>query len=204
MSDTVTSMSVATLHRRGRRARHGLDRGQPSVFVVRREPPEQGPLDRDTRVPYPVGVAVRVSEIDREEWSRVILELLATEAGGNRTELARIIGVDYQTIRRWIAGAHKVSEENVRTVARAFKLNTTDLLVRVGYYQADEMPSGPVAIEPSPGDEVSTLVKKAKLRPSVKRELYELIAERRKESEQRLKAEIERLIAVELRVQRSA
>ena len=138
MSYTVTGMSVSVLHRRGRRARHGLPTGDKTVFVIRHEHPRQGPLDRDTRVPYPVGVAVRVSEIDRAEWSRVILELLGTEADGNRTELARLIGVDYQTIRRWIAGAHSVSEENVRTVARAFKLNTTNLLVRVGYYKADD------------------------------------------------------------------
>jgi len=204
MSYTVTSMSVSVLHRRGRRARHGLPGAGPNVFVIRRETSSPVPLEADTRVPYPVGVAVRVSEIDRAEWARVILELLETEANGNRTELARLIGVDYQTIRRWIAGTHKVSEENVRTVARAFKLNTTDLLVRVGYYQADEMPVQPDRREPEPGDEVSDLVKKAKLRPSVKRELYELIAERRRASEQQIMAEIQRLIAAESRVQRTA
>lgn len=155
------------------------------------------------RVPYPVGVAVRVSEIDREEWSRVILELLATEANGNRTELARLIGVDYQTIRRWIAGTHSVSEDNVRSVARAFKLSVTDLLVRVGHYQAGELVQ-PVTPEPEPGDEVTELVKNTKLRPSVKREMYQLIAERRKGSEQRLMAEIKRLIEAETRARRSA
>lgn len=204
MSDTVTGMSVSVLHRKGRRARHGLPVGDKTVFVIRQEHPEQATLETDTHVPYPVGVAVRVSEIDRAEWKRVILELLATEANGNRTELARLIGVDYQTIRRWIAGSHKVSEENVRTVARAFKLNTTDLLVRVGYYQADEMSAQQPAPEPAPGDEAADLVKKAKLRPSVKRELYELIAERRKESERQLMAEIQRHIAAEQRAQRSA
>src|ERR1044072_1956751 len=152
MSDTVTGMSVSVLHRRGRRARRGLPVADRTVFVVRQKRPDQGPLDRDTRVPYSVGGAVRVSEIDRAEWKRVVLELLATEADGNRTELARLIGVDYQTIRRWIAGSHKVSEENVRTVARAFKLNTTDLLVRVGYYQAEEMAVQQTAPEPEPGD----------------------------------------------------
>jgi DNA-binding transcriptional regulator YdaS (Cro superfamily) len=145
-----------------------------------------------------------VSEIDREEWARVILELLATEADGNRTELARLIGVDYQTIRRWIAGAHKVSEENVRTVARAFKLNTTDLLVRVGYYKADEMTAQTEPSQPKAGDKVTALVKAAELRPSVKRELYQLIRERREQFEGQLTAEIERLIATELRARRSA
>jgi len=146
-----------------------------------------------------------VSEIDRAEWSRVILELLESEGGGNRTELARLIGVDYQTIRRWIAGINRVSDDNVRTVARAFRLNVTELLIRVGHYQADELTTAqPAKSEPDPGDEVADLVTKAKLRPSTKRELHALIAERREAFERQLMAEIKRLIEAETRGRRSA
>lgn len=205
MSDTVTGMSIGTLRRRGRRARHGLPVGDATVFAVRREAPPQVPHDVDTRVPYPVSVPVRVSEIDRAEWARVILELLESEAGGNRTELARLIGVDYQTIRRWIAGTNRVSDDSVRTVARAFRLNVTELLIRVGHFQADELTvAQPTTAVPDPGDEVGSLVKQAKLRPSTKRELYALIAERREGFEYQLMAEIRRLIEAEQRSQRSA
>lgn len=205
MSDTVTGMSIGTLRRRGRRARHGLPVGDATVFAVRRERTSQVPHDADTRVPYPASVAVRVSEIDRAEWARVILELLESEAGGNRTELARLIGVDYQTIRRWIAGINRVSDDSVRTVARAFRLNVTELLIRVGHYQPDELVATQAATaEPDPGDEVSNLVRKSKLRPSMKRELHGLIAERREAFERQLMAEVQRLIAAEQRGQRSA
>lgn len=204
MSYKVTDMSVGIMSRTRRKARQGRLHAPATSFTLRHELGARDTLVRDTRVPYPVGVAVRVREINREEWSRVILELLETEANGNRTALARLIGVDYQTIRRWISGTHKVSEENVRTVARAFKLNTTELLVRVGYYQAEEIAAPPEAAEPAAGDRVMSMVKAAKLRPSVKRELYQLISERREQSERQLAAEIERLIAAELRVHRSA
>lgn len=116
----------------------------------------------DTRVIYPQQVPAREREIDRQEWSRVVLELLDSEAAGNRTELARRVGVDYQTVRRWIAGSHAVSEDSVRAVARTFRLSAIDLLIRVGYWSAQDVaaadsaqqaaaPTCPSRLRPSTG-----------------------------------------------------
>lgn len=160
---------------------------------------------RDMDVLYPQRMAGKSREINREEWSRVIRELLETEAAGNQAELSRLIGVRYQTIRRWLAGSHSVSEESVRAVARAFKLSSLDLLIRVGYWKPDELgsPDAPAA-GAEHVDRATEAVDSSNLRPSTKRELFAFIEERRAAFEDQLLADVERLIGIELRARRSA
>lgn len=157
----------------------------------------------DTCVIYAVPVAGREREINREEWSRVVLELLEAEAGGNRTRLAELIGVDYQTIRRWIIGKNAVSEESVRQVARAFKLSAIDLLVRVGYYQPGELISAPEPVDAA-DDDLLTEIDAAKVPPSVKRELRQYVEDQRVAFEKQLAENVRWRLAAEQRNRRTA
>lgn len=203
-------MSVGTVARQRRMARQGRLRAQVPPFTLRRERISQVSTDCDMHVRYPRLVPAREREIDREAWSRVVLELLESEADGNRTELARLIGVKYLTVARWIAGTHAVSEESVRAVARAFNLSAIDLLIKVGYWTSDELTANldraPVSDRtPTPkGDLVAAAIKAAKLPPSVKRELTSYVAEERSDFERQLLARIERMIALEQRARRTA
>jgi transcriptional regulator with XRE-family HTH domain len=152
---------------------------------------------------YPQLVAAAAREIDRAEWSRVILELLDAEAGGNRTRLAEMVGVTYLTIKRWIDGSHSVSEDSVRAVARAFNMSAIDLLIRVGYYQVDELNApGPAAASSS--DEIGALIQASPITPSEKRELNKQVAVKRAEAEAALKADVERWIKMLGRPRRRA
>lgn len=186
-----------------RRARQGRIRAQATTFILRHETASPAAQGHDTDVIYPQPMGGEAREIDRQEWSRVIRDLLETEAGGNRTRLAELIGVKYLTIKRWIDGTHSVSEESVRLVARAFKLSPIDLLIRVGYYRAGDMQSIPDPPN-TEDDELSALIEQANVTPSVKRELHAYVADRRQRYEEALRADVERLLASEQRHRRSA
>lgn len=192
------------MRRRRRKARYGLPGAQATTFTVHREARSSGQSSHDTHVMYPQLVAGTAREIDRAEWSRVILELLDAEAGGNRTRLAEMVGVTYLTIKRWIDGSHSVSEDSVRAVARAFNMSAIDLLIRVGYYQVDELNApGPAAANPIL-DEISALIKASPITPSEKRELHKQVAVKRAEAEAALKADVERWIKLLGRPRRRA
>lgn len=166
---------------------------QATVFTIRPERASARPMEHDTDVMYSRSVAAR--EIDRQEWSRVVHELLVAEANGNRTQLAERIGVKYLTIKRWLDATNAVSEESVRQVARAFRIPVTDLLIRVGYYPANELAaSGGRPTAASRGDALAALIEAAPVTPSQKREMREFVKKRRDEADQAIKAEIQRWI----------
>jgi len=140
---------------------------------------------------YPVDMAD--PKIDRNAWSAVVQSLVQQEADGNQTHFGAIVGVDRKTVARWLAGTVDVSEDKVRAVARSLGISARDLLVRVGYYQADELPS-----EDSPEivntNEAIELVRSSDLSPSAKRELIAHLTAQLDEYRRQQIAEATRLI----------
>lgn len=176
-----------------RKARQGRLHAQATTFTLRHEAAQPALGAHDMHVIYPLPMGGTTREIDRQEWSRVVVELLETEAGGNRTRLAEMIGVKYLTIKRWIDATHSVSEDNVRAVARVFKLSPLGLLIRVGYYRHEEL--APEAAEaPTAGDEILEMIASARITPSQKREIREHVRAKRAEAEAALKSDVERWI----------
>lgn len=164
-------------------------------------------LEWDTHVLYPLTMADR--EINRAAWAEMVETLLNEEAKGNKTAFAAAFGADRKTVNRWLASDVDVSEESVRAVARAFKLSPIDLLIKVGYYRTEDMQISSdrepdLIIQGPEGDLLLAQVKSANVRPSVKRDLVEYIAERRSQFEKQLAADVERLLAAETRARRSA
>lgn len=91
---------------------------------------------------YPLGVTVS-GGINREAWAQVVAALRLSEAKGKTATFARKIGVDPRTVDRWLKQEVAVKEENIRAVARALDRSPIELLVQVGYYQANEIaPAG--------------------------------------------------------------
>lgn len=101
------------------------------------------PLRRDTRVLYADQVAER--RIDRAAWAAEVRRLINEEAGGTRARFATLVGIGYKTVGRWLKEEVDVSEESVRTVARALGVVSADLLLRVGYYSPSDLVTEPAA-----------------------------------------------------------
>jgi hypothetical protein len=115
-----------------------------------------------------------------------------------------MVGVTYLTIKRWIDGAHSVSEDSVRAVARAFNMSAIDLLIRVGYYRVDELNAPDVATARPNRDEIGDLIEASSITPSEKRELRKQVATKRAEAEAALKADVERWVKMLGRQRRRA
>lgn len=105
----------------------------------------RAPIRRDTHVHYAGSMP---AEINREEWARLVDQLIKDEAGGNKTRFAALVGSTYKTVNRWLNSEVSVSEESVREVARALHRNSVDLLVRVGYYTETEFVA-PAPLDPT-------------------------------------------------------
>lgn len=166
------------MRRRRRQARAGRLRAKPITLTLH-QPSVSGWTT--THVVYPE----RVSEIDRAAWASVVAELLAKESAGNKSAFARLIGVkSVQTIDRWLKGIVNVSEANVRQVARACGLNPGALLVRLGYYAADEISSRPAEVALTTEDEEALRrIRESELSPAAKRRLIEQVKRMRAEHE---------------------
>jgi transcriptional regulator with XRE-family HTH domain len=165
-------MSVSAIRSRQRRARRARHNATPVVLTHRMV----RQTDRDTRVLYPDAVAT--PRIDRDAWASLVATLIEQESGGNQTQFGAAVGVDRKTVARWLAGTVDVSEEKVRSVARALGLAARDLLVQVGYYSADELLTDETATKTSPDDPID-LVRNSDLSLSAKRELIEYLIEQR-------------------------
>jgi len=113
--------------------RKARDRGHPVVVALRQ--PQL--LWVDTHVPYDVPMADR--EIDRARWAHLVAELLDAETNGNKTRFAKLVGVEYKTINRWLNKIGDVSEESVRKVAAGLGRNPMEMLVQIGYYHSSEV-----------------------------------------------------------------
>ncbi len=184
---TVTGMSATAIRRRQRRAHLGRTSGEPVVLSRH----SQRSMGCDMRVLYPGEVAT--PKIDRSAWAAVVAALIDQESGGNQTHFGLAVGVDRKTVARWLAGTVDVSEEKVRAVARALGQPARDLLVRVGYYQADELPAEDVPT-PAETDAAIELVRNSNLSLSAKRELISHLMAQREEYRRQQLAEAQRLI----------
>lgn len=124
--------------------------------------------------------------------------LLRDEAGGNKTRLGALMGVDRKTITRWLAREFAVSEANVRQVATAFRLDVAELLVRVGYYddtQVRQLHQPQVAL--TSDDEMAIrIIEESEAPPSLKRKLIEHVHQMRVRDEARRKVEVERMLDI--------
>jgi hypothetical protein len=199
-------MSVGTVARTRRRARQGRLRAEATTFVLRKDAETYVSHVGDMHVLYPHLVAGR--KIDRAAWADVVERLLTEEAEGNKTAFGAVIGVDRKTVNRWLDQGVDVSDENVRAVARAFHLSAVDLLIRVGYFLPEDLQNRPaqddVVIQKPDGDVIAIQIKHAKVRPSVKRDLMQYVADKRAQFEAQLAADVERILIAEQRSSRSA
>lgn len=152
------------------------------------------------RVIYPVTVAD--PRIDREAWARLLAELIQQETGGNQTHFSIAVGVDRKTVSRWLKAEVDVSEDKVRAVARALGVPVAELLVKVGYYQAGEMPDEPVRPAAPEEDPAVQVILASDAPPSLKRELVAYLREQRAEQERQRIEEARRLLSVAQRARR--
>jgi hypothetical protein len=89
---------------------------------------------------FPYDSLVATGVVDREAWADVVRELLAEHTKGKKATFARLVGFDPTTIGNWLRGDVAVSEASVRQVAERCGRNPMDLLIRVGFYRADQLP----------------------------------------------------------------
>lgn len=106
---------------------------------------EQAPGNSVSGLPYDRLVAT--GEVNREEWARIVQEMLAEFTKGKKATLARKLGMDPKTIDNWLSGSVKVSEESIRNAADRTGHNAMEWLIRVGYYQIGELPYQPTEEE---------------------------------------------------------
>jgi transcriptional regulator with XRE-family HTH domain len=112
------------------------------------------PLGSGVHARYSLVVA-HDGSVDRDAWAQLVGELLQRETKGKKLPFARKIGVDPRTVDRWLRREVVVSEESVRSIARAFDLQAIDLLVQVGYYKATD-----VAPPPAPDPYEDPIIRK--------------------------------------------
>lgn len=123
------------------KARHGWHLRSASGGAVRVYNRE-----RNTGTPvidFPYDRLVATGEVNRDEWAKIVRELLAEYTRGKKATFARMLGMDPKTIDNWLTGRVRVSEESIRDVAALTDRNAMDLLIRVGYYELGEMPHQP-------------------------------------------------------------
>jgi hypothetical protein len=137
----------------------------------------------DVRVRYSPGVSER--KIDRAAWAALLVPLILSEAGGNKSKFCRTIGVSTRTLDRWLDMQVDVSEQSVRDVARALNRSAAEFLVRIGYYRHAEL--NPPATGPEEHDELIDLVlADERLSERDKVEIIEVLMERREHARQQL------------------
>ncbi len=108
-------------------------------------------MTRESRFPYDQLVAGGV--VDRAEWASVVRELLEQEGApaskggkprthGAKTRFAAKVGVAVRTADSWLRSEVDVKEASVKAVAEAYGINAISLLIRVGFYTREEIPTG--------------------------------------------------------------
>lgn len=135
--------------------------------------PDQ-PLGSGTHARYPLCVGER--KINRDAWAHLIDSLIASETRGKKATFARLVGVDPRTVSRWLASEVDVSEESVREVARQLNRKPMELLVKVGYYQADELGAGSPPPAPGEPDPVLKMILGADVSDELRQRMLERLA----------------------------
>lgn len=135
--------------------------------------------------------------VDRTEWAAIVTDLLQRESNGNKSAFARLVGVKAGiTVDRWQKGTVEVTDENVRAVARAVGMNPVDLLVRVGYYDADEVNQVPSPQLTAADERAIQIIENSDASPALKRKLVKHVHDMRTEHERLRAAEVERMLDV--------
>lgn len=125
---------------------------------------------------FPYDRFVATGEVNREEWAKIVQELLAEFTRGKKATLARMLGMDPKTIDNWLTCAVKVSEESIRTAASRTGHSAMEWLIRVGYYEVGEMPYQPTSEEI---DEEQRAVLESDLDDETKAEILQQLEEMR-------------------------
>ena len=150
------------------------------------------PSESGTHARYPLRVTTD-GRIDREAWAQVVKSLRLSEAKGKTAPLARKIGVDPRTVDRWLRREVDVKEESVRAVARALDRSPVDLLVQVGFYQADEI-APPTAPNPYEDPVIKRIMADPRWTDDQRAELVQVQLATIEADLQRRQAEYDRLI----------
>lgn len=135
-----------------RQATRALTRHQALAIELReihaRRPNWQ--VRQESRFPYHQLVASGI--VDRKEWAKVVQELLDIEAAplteggrtrvhGAKTRFAEKTGLKTaRTVDTWLHGDVEVKEASVKQVAEGYGIKPMELLIRVGFYTAEEVP----------------------------------------------------------------
>jgi hypothetical protein len=167
----MTYMSSVRDRRKHTEVRRQHLRPQAPIAIVSRV---RAPIRMDTRVHYAGDVPV---EINREEWARLVAQLIKEEADGNKTRFAALAGTTYKTVNRWLNSEVAVSEESVREVARRLHRNAVDMLVRVGYYSATEF-TAPEPPDPTE-DPALRAILETEFPPRIKQRMIQRLADLR-------------------------
>lgn len=142
--------------------------------------------------------------IDRAAWAELVATLVREESAGNQTHFGAAVGVDRKTVARWLAASVDVSEEKVRSVARALGVPARDLLVRVGYYRSDEFPAEDARDSVQDVDVAIDIVRDSDLPLSAKRELISHLLAQREEYRRQQITEAQRLVELARRRRRAS
>lgn len=134
------------------------------------------PLGSGIHARYPLGVTAG-GGIDREAWAQVVADLRRDEAKGKTAPFARLIGVDPRTVDRWLRQEVAVKEENIRAVARALDRSPVELLVQVGYYQANEI-APPAVPDPREDTIIQEIMADPRLTETQRAELVQIQLDR--------------------------
>lgn len=168
-------MSIRVLRKR----RHTKSTNRPTpalTFTLR----ATVPVGSGAHARYAVGVGE--GKIDRAAWADLMTDLIRSETSGKKAPFARLIGVDTRTLDRWLRREVDVREESVRAVARNLDRRPMDLLVRVGYYQLNDV-SPPAPVDPREDPVIQAILGNRRLNENektmlVKREIERIERER--------------------------
>lgn len=207
MSPTLSPMSVYARRKRRQKVAKGerlvkaskahqprkiRRRGiRPAIIAVHRT---VRVLHPDTRVRYADPMPER--RVDRVAWAGVIGQLIADEAGDNKSEFARIVGVTYKTVTRWLDPSKpgEVPLAAVIQVADAMHISPISLMLRVGYLHDADLPTPPqlelaaapaAPVAPDAHDEPMQAILNAKFPPRIKMRMAKRLEALREEQRRR-------------------
>lgn len=188
-SGTVTCMSTLAERRRWHR-RRSLTRPTPPLVMTLRATPRLYP---DMRVRYSLPMAAR--DTDRAAWAAEVARLIHEEAAGNKSEFARLVGITYKTVNRWLSSQVDVDVASIFQIAEKLHRNPVPMLVKVGHLSSEYAPQP--AAEPTDGDPVIDAILESDLPNRKKYALIQRINAQRAQQAEREWADVQWLIEQE-------